>query len=119
MTIETIIWDWNGTLLNDSHLSLSTINRLLKERNLKTLSHEQYLEVFTFPVIIIGQLVSILKRNLLNFLPISILIFIIMQLTIVVCIPELLNRWLASLRWESGSLFYRQWNSNNSIALLC
>jgi hypothetical protein len=35
MTIETIIWDWNGTLLNDSHLSLSTINRLLKERNLK------------------------------------------------------------------------------------
>ena len=51
MTIETIIWDWNGTLLNDSHLSLSTINRLLKERNLKTLSHEQYLEVFTFPVI--------------------------------------------------------------------
>jgi len=51
MTIETIIWDWNGTLQNDSHLSLSTINRLLKERNLKTLSHEQYLEVFTFPVI--------------------------------------------------------------------
>jgi phosphoglycolate phosphatase len=45
-----IIWDWNGTLLNDTDLSLNIINRLLKEKNLKTLSLEDYRHIFDFPV---------------------------------------------------------------------
>ena len=48
--INTIIWDWNGTLLNDVLISLRSVNILLAERNLKTLAIERYLEVFTFPV---------------------------------------------------------------------
>ena len=49
-TINTIIWDWNGTLLNDIEICVDSINILLKQRNHKTLSLEKYREIFTFPV---------------------------------------------------------------------
>jgi len=45
-----IIWDWNGTLFDDAHLSVSVINVILEERNLPVLSVERYREVFTFPI---------------------------------------------------------------------
>jgi phosphoglycolate phosphatase len=45
-----IIWDWNGTLLNDTALCLNIINGLLKSKNLKTLSLEEYRLIFDFPV---------------------------------------------------------------------
>ena len=45
-----IIWDWNGTLLNDVLLSVDIINKILTERNLKPLSEEKYKDIFTFPV---------------------------------------------------------------------
>lgn len=47
---STVIWDWNGTLLNDIDASLNSINPLLKERNLKLHSKESYRSVFGFPV---------------------------------------------------------------------
>lgn len=50
MKFDAIIWDWNGTLLNDVKIAVDTINHLLSDRNLKLLTIEQYLEVFTFPV---------------------------------------------------------------------
>ncbi|MDA3928244.1 MAG: HAD hydrolase-like protein [Prolixibacteraceae bacterium] len=49
--INTIIWDWNGTLLNDTDICIDTINILLQERNLPQISRDKYLEVFGFPVI--------------------------------------------------------------------
>lgn len=49
--IKTVIWDWNGTLLDDLDLSLNSVNILLEERNLPTLSVERYKEIFKFPVI--------------------------------------------------------------------
>ena len=48
---KTIIWDWNGTLLNDLELSLSSVNILLEERNLPRLSIERYKDIFGFPII--------------------------------------------------------------------
>lgn len=48
---KTIIWDWNGTLLNDLDLSIDSVNILLKERNLPTLTISRYKEIFGFPVI--------------------------------------------------------------------
>ena len=48
---KTIIWDWNGTLLNDLDLSVDSVNVLLKERNLPTLTVEKYKDIFGFPVI--------------------------------------------------------------------
>ena len=47
----TIIWDWNGTLLDDAEICREAINKMLKMRHLQDLSLEKYREVFTFPVI--------------------------------------------------------------------
>jgi phosphoglycolate phosphatase len=48
--INTIIWDWNGTLLNDIEICVDSINILLKQRNHNTLSFKKYRDIFTFPV---------------------------------------------------------------------
>lgn len=45
-----IIWDWNGTLLNDVETVVEAMNNLLKRRNLPLLDMEKYREIFTFPV---------------------------------------------------------------------
>jgi len=50
MKIKHIIWDWNGTLLNDRWLCVESINKTLKKRNLPTITEEKYLEIFCFPV---------------------------------------------------------------------
>ena len=47
---KTIIWDWNGTLLNDLLLCVETINSLLEKRKLPILTDATYKEVFAFPV---------------------------------------------------------------------
>ena len=48
---KTIIWDWNGTLLDDAEICRTAINKMLKARNLSELSLEKYRDIFTFPVI--------------------------------------------------------------------
>jgi phosphoglycolate phosphatase len=48
--MKSVIWDWNGTLLNDLDFCISTINILLKRRNLPLLNRNSYKEVFSFPV---------------------------------------------------------------------
>ena len=45
-----IIWDWNGTLIDDVGVSLECINFLLKKNQLATITRKYYQEVFTFPV---------------------------------------------------------------------
>ena len=50
MKYESIIWDWNGTLLNDVGTAIDSINYLLKDRKLPPLTLVRYLDVFTFPV---------------------------------------------------------------------
>jgi len=47
---STIIWDWNGTLLNDVEICISSMNKLLNERKLPLLDTERYRQIFTFPV---------------------------------------------------------------------
>ncbi|MBM3404215.1 MAG: HAD family hydrolase [Bacteroidetes bacterium] len=48
--IKHIIWDYNGTLLNDAWLSVEIINSMLSARGKPTLTLDQYREVFDFPV---------------------------------------------------------------------
>lgn len=45
-----LIWDWNGTLLDDAWLCREIMNGQLKKRGLPVLSVERYEEVFDFPV---------------------------------------------------------------------
>jgi phosphoglycolate phosphatase len=47
---KAIIWDYNGTLLNDLAIGVLSINQMLEPRNLPLLTTEKYREVFTFPV---------------------------------------------------------------------
>lgn len=49
-SISGIIWDWNGTLLNDADLAVRTMNQMLEKRGLSLLSVDGYKSVFTFPV---------------------------------------------------------------------
>jgi phosphoglycolate phosphatase len=46
----SIIWDWNGTLLNDAGLAVQIMNQMLTRRGLLPLSIDSYKSVFTFPV---------------------------------------------------------------------
>ena len=48
---EIIFWDWNGTLLNDTETCLTTMNHMLRQRNMPEISFDLYKEVFGFPVI--------------------------------------------------------------------
>jgi len=45
-----IIWDWNGTLLDDVKLNLLIVNNLLKDRNLPEISLKTYKKFFRMPV---------------------------------------------------------------------
>jgi len=47
---QHIIWDWNGTLLDDVQLCADIMNKLLKVRSLPTITLNTYREIFTFPV---------------------------------------------------------------------
>lgn len=47
---KAIIWDYNGTLLNDVKIGVESINTMLQKRQLPLLTSESYREVFTFPV---------------------------------------------------------------------
>lgn len=51
MNYNTVIWDWNGTLLNDVQLAVNSINKVLSKYNIPTLNIEQYRNAFTFPII--------------------------------------------------------------------
>ncbi|MFA8433974.1 MAG: HAD family hydrolase [Marinifilaceae bacterium] len=48
--VKAIIWDYNGTLLNDMEIGVKSINAMLQKRNLPLLTNETYQDVFTFPV---------------------------------------------------------------------
>lgn len=45
-----IIWDWNGTILDDIDMCINIINELLVEHKLPSISAEKYREIFTIPV---------------------------------------------------------------------
>jgi len=45
-----VIWDWNGTLLDDVDMCVSLISDLLARYGYPTISSEEYRKVFRFPV---------------------------------------------------------------------
>lgn len=48
---DIILWDWNGTLLDDAETCITAMNDMLAKRNMQELSMGYYREVFGFPVI--------------------------------------------------------------------
>lgn len=47
---KLIIWDWNGTLLNDIDACIESMNTMLKRRSMELIDKDTYLRIFTFPV---------------------------------------------------------------------
>lgn len=49
--MTTVIWDWNGTLLDDAEVCRSVMDRMLVRRGLPPIGDmARYREIFTFPV---------------------------------------------------------------------
>ncbi len=40
--ISCVIWDWNGTLLDDVDISIEAMNRVLERYGLEKLGRERY-----------------------------------------------------------------------------
>ncbi|HHU90551.1 MAG TPA: HAD family hydrolase [Clostridiaceae bacterium] len=51
MRLKHIVWDWNGTLLNDAEASCNAANELFKKRNLGSVSIDMYKDKIVYPVI--------------------------------------------------------------------
>ena len=51
IALKHIIWDWNGTMLDDRWLTIAAMNIVLARRNMAELTEDRYLQLFTFPVI--------------------------------------------------------------------
>ncbi len=49
-TYKHVIWDWNGTLLNDLDYCISTVNSILRTHQLPQVDINSYRQVFGFPV---------------------------------------------------------------------
>lgn len=50
MTPKLLIWDWNGTIIDDTDLCIAIENELLCERGMREITKDWYLANFTFPV---------------------------------------------------------------------
>lgn len=47
-----ILWDFNGTILDDVEIGIRCVNKLLSDRELKTIENvSEYREIFGFPII--------------------------------------------------------------------
>ncbi len=53
--IKHVVWDWNGTLLDDTWLCIEIANEMLAERGIRTMSKRRYQQIFDFPVILYYQ----------------------------------------------------------------
>ena len=51
MKYKHIIWDYNGTILDDAQMVLDIFNAMLEKRQLSQISMQEYREIFGFPVI--------------------------------------------------------------------
>ena len=50
MKYNYVIWDFNGTLLNDVELCFNLLNKMLSKRGFATVTYDRYKEIFMFPV---------------------------------------------------------------------
>jgi phosphoglycolate phosphatase len=50
MKYKHIIWDWNGTLLNDTSLCTQILNESLRKRDIPEITVQQYKQKFLFPI---------------------------------------------------------------------
>lgn len=47
---QHIIWDWNGTLVDDLALNVNIVNSMLAQRGMSLVTQDRYRELITFPI---------------------------------------------------------------------
>ena len=50
MTIKNIIWDWNGTIVDDTYLFVKIMNNILRDKKLPKITIKDYRQKFCFPI---------------------------------------------------------------------
>ena len=50
-SIKHIIWDWNGTLVDDAQRCVDIMNGIRSKRSMSSITLDEYRELFDFPVI--------------------------------------------------------------------
>ena len=50
MKYQHIVWDWNGTLVNDTELCVAIVNQILNDYGIMPVDRAFYLDNFSFPV---------------------------------------------------------------------
>lgn len=58
-----ILWDWNGTLLDDTEAALATLNEMITVRGGQPIGMEFYRDHFAFPVRPFYDKIGIIARN--------------------------------------------------------
>lgn len=70
MNYTNIIWDFNGTILNDIQTGIDAVNVLLKRYGKKTIdSVDEYREAFGFPVIDYYEHIGLERENFPKYAP--------------------------------------------------
>ena len=50
MKFQNIVWDWNGTIVNDAWIFVDVMNKILKHNNLPVITLSEYRNNFCFPI---------------------------------------------------------------------
>ena len=50
MKYKNIIWDWNGTIVDDAYLFVDIMNKTLQKHNLSLINLTKYRSSFCFPI---------------------------------------------------------------------
>tara|TARA_B110000438_G_scaffold299863_1_gene350901 strand:- start:3376 stop:4020 length:645 start_codon:yes stop_codon:yes gene_type:complete len=50
MKIKNVVWDWNGTIVNDAYIFVDVMNKFLKQHHLPLINLAHYKQNFCFPI---------------------------------------------------------------------
>jgi len=98
--INNIIWDWNGTMLNDAQYCVTCMNKVLTKRDMRLIDISDYRTHFTFPVKDYYEAIGF-NFKLEDF---------------EVPAMEFINEYYGNIKdslknWDIISLYYQQWNT--------
>ena len=63
MELKHIIWDWNGTLIDDAQLCVDIVNSILMDKGLSPVNLDFYRDNFRFPVSTYYKLIGLTERR--------------------------------------------------------
>ena len=112
-----IIFDWNGTLIDDAWIFVDILNALLKKRNLDQIGLMEYQEMFCFPISNFYQNVAMLLTNFLKILLFTLFVSLTQDLPIYLLFILILflipTRYLSKLNRKYSHISYVSANNTS------